>query len=131
MDYRTTFDRHPDCTIIATAGTWGYAPQQQEPAMIQIKNPTGRKTECRTVTINGVTLCFSYETLIGFIDRDGARHTVANSWGPPPGRPINECGLRLTEADLVEGGGRAHCHLFDNDKLQRLALEAIQKEYEL
>ena len=93
--------------------------------MISITNPTGRKTECRTVTINGVTLCFSYETLIGFIDSDGTRHRVANSWGPTTGRHFNECGLRPGhDVDFK------HWH-YEHDKLQRLAMDAIAKDIAL
>lgn len=93
--------------------------------MIRITNPTGRKTECRTVTINGVTLCFSYETLVGFIDRDGTRHRVTNQWGTTTARHIKECGLDFDQKDCVEWGGSDRLHWFDNDALEQAALKAI------
>ena len=71
--------------------------------MISITNETGRNTDCRTVTIGTVALCFSYETLIGakLYRTPGSVATgvptsfrVSNSWGPTTGRHFNECGLK-------------------------------------
>jgi hypothetical protein len=66
--------------------------------MIDIRNPTNRRTECRIVRINGLQLVFSHNTLIGFFaagdtsSRERA-YRLENRWGPTTGRHMMESGI--------------------------------------
>lgn len=57
------------------------------------------------IRVLGVTLCFSYDTLIGvFYNGEGKRRS--NEWGPTTGKHINAMGLKqykeVTETELEE-----------------------------
>lgn len=65
--------------------------------MAMLTNPTNRRTEARRVTLRGIQLYFSYETLIavsGFAGGEYKRMRLDNCWGPTTGRHINDMGLR-------------------------------------
>lgn len=52
------------------------------------------------INIDGLTLYFSYETLIGIRVPMEGTYRVSNSWGPTTGRHFNE--LCLKDATCVE-----------------------------
>lgn len=72
---------------------------------VSLTNPTGRNTECRALHLGGVTLFFSYSTLIGYETVSGGHARIVNEWGPTSGRHFNECGLAdapiVTPQDLA------------------------------
>lgn len=60
--------------------------------MTSIRNPTGRRTECRIVRFGVIEFFFSYETLMGVCFPGGAFRR-GNSWGPTTGRHLREMGI--------------------------------------
>ena len=65
--------------------------------MTRLTNPTDRRTEARVARYRGVTMYFSYETLIavsGAMDGHYLCFRRENVWGPTTGRHIHEMGLR-------------------------------------
>ncbi len=71
---------------------------------MKLYNPAGKAAQCRALEVDGRTLYFSYETLIG-AEVDGKKYRRANEWGPTTGRHINRCGLATAEvvtADILE-----------------------------
>ena len=62
---------------------------------VNISHPTGRPNFSR-VSVNGLTLWFSYETVIAFQDT-GNVVVSENVWGPTTGKHINAVSYAGTE----------------------------------
>lgn len=77
--------------------------------MTKITNPTGRKTQAHTVTLdNGILMYFSYETLIAVHDpNQGFKARLPNRWGPTTGRHFKELGCAnfpiVEEMPIIRG----------------------------
>ena len=80
---------------------------------MRLINPTGRNTQAHAVMIEGVRLCFSYETLVGVMSR-GHLAKRENIWGPTTGRHMSEFGLGdhvvTLEPDELETFARTEIH---------------------
>ena len=77
---------------------------------MRLTTPAGKAAQCRALEVEGCTLYFSYETLIGVEVlgdtptpvADAVKYRRANEWGPTTGRHINACGLATAEVVTPE-----------------------------